>query len=212
MITMIPTNQVRAQRAMLTLAPFYQDGNELDLEADIKDLITDLRHLCVAKEIDFDDLIRRSENSFEDEQADTDEDQVVSPQTLELDKAAILLQMTSAEVRRDPLLRGISLPTGKPVETTRFTVLTIDKDTGIHFHRVNAPDGAAALFEASKFGYGSLVAAIPGELEQAGNLQEERTPGYLFIPPDGPIPMARYHRFYIKEQDRIKRDRASLGK
>lgn len=210
MTNLISSNRVRAQRAMLSLAPFYHEGNELDLQGDIKDFLTDLRHLCQAKGIDIEDLFRRSEGSFEDERQDVDEDQVINPQVLEADTAAVLLEMGSRETRKDPLFRDIASPATKVAQTSRYTVLGIDKETGIHFHHVTATDGASALFEASKFGYGSLVAAIVGELEQAGNLQEERTPGYLVFPPDAPISMSRYYRLYSKEQERIKRDRSSL--
>lgn len=209
MTHMISTNRVRAQRAMLSLAPFYHEGNELDLQGNIKDFLTDLRHLCQAKGIEIENLFRRSEGCFEDERQDLDEDQVINPQVLEADKAAILLEMLSPETRKDPLLRDIA--TTKAAQTSRYTVLGIDNETGIHFHHVTATDGACALFEASKFGYGSLVAAIVGGLEQAGNHQEEHTPGYLVFPPDAPISMSRYYRLYSKEQERIKRDRSSLA-
>jgi hypothetical protein len=43
------SNNVRAQRALLTLTPFYATKDSaVDLQASIKDLLTDLRHLCMS--------------------------------------------------------------------------------------------------------------------------------------------------------------------
>jgi hypothetical protein len=209
MTSLLPSNRVRAQRALLALAPFHNDGGEFDLETNIQDLLTDLRHLAKASDLHLEDIFSRSEGNFEAECEGLDETEGTSPQVLEMDKALPLLKMMNPESRKNPLLQDVLEQATNT--SSRFTVIALDQASAIKFHHVTAFGPAQALFEASKLGYGSLVAALPGELEIPGNRLEESSPGFIFLAPQGVMSMSRYYRLYVQERERIARDRGELG-
>lgn len=58
-------NMARIQRARKAVKGYA--GEFHDLEANIKDILTDLRHLCEAKGIDFEACNRSARNGYEAE-------------------------------------------------------------------------------------------------------------------------------------------------
>jgi len=56
-----PKNHERVERAALALAELYGD----EPRADVTDLLTDLRHYCSDREVDFEQCLRLSETHYQ---------------------------------------------------------------------------------------------------------------------------------------------------
>jgi len=64
------SNADRADRAEQVVRHYSRTpgySGEVDHDADITDLLTDLQHFCASRELDFDDMVRRSKLHYEAE-------------------------------------------------------------------------------------------------------------------------------------------------